>query len=215
MNQPSISKNAERIFSIIGLSIIIIIAVIVLVIKPQISNLKTTNLKTAVKQNEYDLKQEKLTNLKELEKKIPAAQEKVTKLAIALPKGAKPEEMLVQAAAMATNAGIGIKSISMSQTATAVAQTTSQTSEEDAGTAKNTTTGSKTTKKSTPQIATLTLSISLSGNYSQFQAFLKNMETNLRPITVKTFSLNPNSNSKNAADPSLDASLQIDTIYQQ
>jgi len=208
MEQPSETKKSEQAAAILILSVIIIIALIYLVIKPQMADLKKNNLVAAKKGIELDNKDQQISNIKELEPKIKAAQAKVKKLAIALPTSQKVGEILVQIESMATNSRVALTALTPSgENLEASTETTLIATGE---TGEEAITGEMPTGGE-PQIGQYTFSLSVEGSYGSIVKFVRSVETNLRPIKIEKAEFSAGE----GADPGVTATFNMSTFYQK
>ena len=209
MDQPSETKKSEQAAAILILSLIIIIALIYLVIKPQMTDLKKNNLTTAKKNIELQSKKQQIDNLKELEPKIKSAQAEVKKLAIALPKGSKVGEILVQLEAMASNSKVAITALTPS------GENASASPEATIVLPEDTETGETATENITVGgqlvVGQYAFALSVEGSYSSILKFITLIETNLRPIKIEKAEFAGGE----GVDPKVTATLNMITYYQK
>ena len=195
MEQPSEIKKTEQIGAIILLALIIILAVVYLVINPQLGYLKENNLEAAVKGKELKDKTQLVDNLKQLQSTISQNQKQVNQLAIALPKGEKIGEILIELQAMASSNNLSITAFSPS-----IKEITSETS---SSATQNT--SSKT------EVSPYNFTFSVAGPYSGVLAFLQSVETNLRPLKITKIDISGGEGS----DPRLSVTSSVETYYQK
>jgi len=205
MEQPSGVKKTEQLSAIMLLSVVIIIALIYLVIKPQLQSLKANNLLAASKKVELKSREQEISNLKELGPKIQAAQDTVKKLSVALPEGSKAGELLVQIEAMASVSGLNIAAFSPSKEE--AASTPAVGTKEEAAVAAATT----GTVSSEPTVGKYSFVMSVNGPYVSIVSFLKTIEANLRPVKIIRAELSGG----DGGNPDITATLTMETYYQK
>jgi Tfp pilus assembly protein PilO len=194
MEQPTEVKKTEQIGAIMVLVLVIIIALIYLVIKPQVAYLKENNIQAAAKKAEFNDKEKQINNLRSLETSLASISSEVQKLSIALPKKEKISELIVQVDAIAKGQGLTVNSIAPSQA----------NSEELAvlGSSEEST---------EPTIGQYAFTISVTGEYASLVSFLQNIEANLRPINIQKADFASGSGS----NPQISATLTMLTYYQK
>ena len=194
MEQPTEVKKTEQIGAIMVLVLVIIIALIYLVIKPQVAYLKENNIQAAAKKAEFNDKEKQINNLRSLETSLASISSEVQKLSIALPKKEKISELIVQVDAIAKGQGLTVNSIAPSQA----------NSEELAvlGSSEEST---------EPTIGQYAFTISVTGEYAGLVSFLQNIEANLRPINIQKADFASGSGS----NPQISATLTMLTYYQK
>jgi len=200
MEYPTEFKKTEQAGATLLISLIIILALVFLVIKPQTKSLRGNNLDVALKKTEFKEKEEKVANLKDLETKISEAESTVKKLAIALPKGIKVGEVLVQLEAMAITSGV---------TLTAFSPAIESLSREEASEGFSQVEAEEGLTESPVQ--TFGFSVSVNGPYSSIMKFIKAIENNLRPMKIKKAEFGGG----DGADPGVAATLSLETYYQK
>ena len=192
MDQPTdINKKTEQIGAIMVLVLVVIIALIYLVIKPQTDSLKQNNIQAAAKKTLYNDQAKQIANLTSLSSQLASSATQVQQLSTALPKHQDVSELIVQLSAIATSQGLTISSLNPSTSQSAIAPTESTTS-------------------SQPTVGTYDFTLSITGTYSQIYGFLQALETNLRPINIQKVDFASGSGS----DPTISANMTMETYYQ-
>jgi Tfp pilus assembly protein PilO len=110
-------KSNQLTILIVLLSLLLSFLGIVFVIIPQISTLKDLANKATAKQSELTAGRAEVAAIKEAAQLIKSAASDITLLGVAVPDGAKADEALVQVTQAATQAGLSVKSVSVSQAA--------------------------------------------------------------------------------------------------
>jgi Tfp pilus assembly protein PilO len=190
MEQPTRTTTLEQTTGLLILGIIVIVGIIFWVIKPQMNNLKEANAKVKAKTEELTQKQEMLSNMNALESEIKSKASLVNKLNIVLPYSSPGASGLVlQLNNMAKAAGVTMKSL----TPTA---NESETNYEEPAQDLN--------------IKTYSFTVDIVGNYSGVSNLFKQMEKNLRPITIKNISI---ASAEDGDNPTLSITIDAETYY--
>lgn len=197
MEQPTAAKKTEQILAILILSILVIVGLIYFVINPQLTKLSENNLNYGAKKLEFENKQDKLDNLKNLEPKIEQEKNKVKKLSIALPKENQVAEFLVQLSVISKSAGMNLVSIVPTNSPIM--------------SSKNL--GSENTENEVESIKVESslYQVELIGGYNSLTKVLEQMENNLRPLKVTNIEI---SSSEVAQNPIMSIILNIEAYFQ-
>lgn len=207
MDQPTEIKKSEQIGGIIILSLLVIIGLIFFIINPQLANLKKNNLQATAKKMESQEKVQKVENLKALQSKFAQSRSTLNKLSVALPKGEKVGEILVQLEVMANKSGVAVISYSPSM----IMNTTDQNQAQNESTNQAVSANTSSSSSEQIQIGTYSFNISVEGKYSAIVKFLKNTEVNLRPLKITKAELAGG----DGDDPVIIASFYVETYYQK
>lgn len=190
MEQPTRTTSLEQTTGLIILGIIIIVAMIFWVIKPQMNNLKDANAQVKAKTEELNQKQQMLSNMDTLASEIKSKASLVNNLNIVLPYSSPGASGLVlELTNMAKAAGVSVKSL----TPTATENTANY--EEPA---------------QDLNISTYSFTVDIVGKYAGIKNMFKQMENNLRPITIKNISI---ASAEDEANPTLTITISAETYY--
>ncbi len=190
MEQPTRTTALEQTTGLLILGIIVIVVIIFWVIKPQMNKLKEANARVKAKTVELSQKQEMLSNMNSLATEIKTKANLVNKLDIVLPYSSPGASGLVlELNNMAKATGVSIKSL------TPTANESSANYEEPA---------------QELNISTYAFTVDVVGKYSGIKNLFKQMENNLRPITVKNISI---ASSEDGDDPTLTITIAAETYY--
>jgi len=189
--KPKFSRGTEKAIGSLGLAILIAIGGFYFGAKPLAEKIKLKNFDIAVKEEEYNLKKQKVDNLKEFSSILSSQKAKIDTISQALPSEEDIPEILTSINAMAASSGLRLVSFTP---AAGQGETTAAT---------NTKGGS---------LSILPISLTLSGTWGQVDSFLKNVESNIRPIQLKSISLGAG---QAGPDPVLAVSIELETYYQK
>lgn len=161
--------NKSQITTLAVLSLLVGILVVIFFIVPQVSQIKDYSGQINQKEIELQSGQDQVQAIKEYALVLKTAKSDVEKLGVSIPTEEKADEAVLQVASAASSAGISMNSVSVSSTTTGTTNVTSEASASQTG--------------------TLTLSVSTSGGYDATLGFIKNLEKNLRPVTLSNLSI--------------------------
>ncbi len=134
--------------------------IVILYIVPKTTDLKNLSQRAAAKQSELEVGRQQVAAIRTATQLIKAARADMDTLGVAIPDKEKAEEALQQLSANASSSEITIKSVT-------------------AGTGQ----------AETGQSGALTITVSVSGDFSNTIAFIGNLEKNLRPVKVVDYSI--------------------------
>lgn len=171
-------KNKNQNSALAILAMLVAVLVVIFFIVPKVSAIKDFSNQAVQKESELASGQAKVAAAKQFATLIKTARADIEKLGVSIPTEEKADEAILQAASAASSAGIGITSVSVSASDGTENATKTTTATEGQAAVKEAATG-----------GVLSLTIATRGNYTATVDFLKKMESNLRPITLKNLSV--------------------------
>lgn len=188
MQVPKVDKRLQNSISIVILCVIIIFGVFFGVIKPQAQNLKNVNIDLAAKERELSAKEDKVKDLKKIEKELPDIKIQSDILIKALPSKADLPGLLVQIEAIAARLGIELSGTGFtlpSASDSGVAAQPSQTQNLGIEPTDEVT----ASPISTYETKEMNFPFTMSGNYSRIIEFLNVLQNNLRIFKINSITI--------------------------
>jgi len=171
-------KNSNSALAVLAMLVAIIVVIFFIV--PRVSSIR--DLSNRVSQKELELKagQAKVEAVKQFALVLKTAKNDIDKLGVSIPTEEKADEALLQATSAASSAGISISSVAIAATSesASAASTEAATGTVQADGAQNPT-----------KSGVLTLTISTRGGYSAMLDYIKKLEENIRPVTIKSVAI--------------------------
>lgn len=157
-------------------TVILAILAAVFYIVPQASAIKDLSNKIVQNEQELTAGQAKVSAAKQFAMVVKAAKADIEKLGISIPTEEKADEAVLQSASAASSAGITLVSVSVSgQSSTPASSASSESADLTSGGGASS--------------GIISLTISTKGNYPATIEFVKKLEENIRPVTLKNMSI--------------------------
>jgi len=157
------------------LAMLVAIIVVIFVIVPRVSAIRELSNQVTQKESELKAGQAKVEAVKQFALILKTAKNDIDKLGVSIPTEEKADEALLQAASAASSAGVSISSVAIAATSETVSGST-----ETAASAQQ-----ADTAQSPAKSGILSLTISTRGAYSAMLDYVKKLEENIRPVTIK------------------------------
>lgn len=154
-------------------------------IVPQISKVKKLSDTVASKEEDLNRGLEEVASIKEFALLMKTARSEIEKLGVSIPQEEKADEALLQAASAASVAGISVSGVSVDTQAPQQSRGAEEGSTND-----------------TALAGVVSLTVTTGGEYGKTIDFMKNLEKNLRPVTIKNVALSANGETSGNVDGS-------------
>lgn len=203
MEQPTGNDHSlEQLVGLVTLTIVVILALIFWLIKPQISKLRDMNAQVKAKNEQLKATQAKLDSMNALQSEIANKKDLVDRLNIVLPlNNPQVADIVLELNTIANATSVDIKSI------TPMGLT--ELSPEETGTAEN---AQSTSESIIPSVVPYEMTFGLTGTFDNIKKFFASTEKNLKTFRIKSVNITSSTETNN---PELSLEINAETYYQK